>query len=195
MGSLILLREGLCAVLLHPVPKALSVQQEECPHREWMAFPGYFTMLQSPRRYTWFHGPSNVSGASPSTNTFAGKPCFGIDHWRICVFWTLLGKLCITHFPEGMGLNSDPWGLGLPWVMLELQFSIAHHYFCLLPCILTACVRSQACVCMLHLYMYKIIKKTSAWSMSIIWILLNRNGKKNSPSVLQRGSVKSRLCD
>lgn len=70
VGSLILLWEGLCAVLLHPLPKALSVQKEECPHREQIAFPGYFTMLRSPRRCTWFHVPMNAAGAYPSACSF-----------------------------------------------------------------------------------------------------------------------------
>lgn len=64
--SLSLLSEGLCAVLLHLLPKAFSVQNEECPHRERVAFPGSFTMLRSPRRCTWFHVPVNVAGAYPS---------------------------------------------------------------------------------------------------------------------------------
>lgn len=199
VGSLILLWEGLCAVLLHPVPKALSVQQEECPHRERMAFPGYFTMLHSPRRCTWFYVPMNVSGASPSAlpsaSAFAGELCFGMDHWRSCVFWTLLGKLCITDFPEGMGLNSDPCGLGLPWVMLELQFGIAHHCFCLLPRILTACVRSCLCLHVVPLHIQNHQENQCMEYEHYLNIAEQEWKREKSPSVLQRGSVKSRLCD
>lgn len=87
VGSLILLWEGLCAVPLHPLPKALSVQKEECPHRERIAFPGYFTMLRSPRRCTWFHVPMNAAGSYPSAHSSTRSFRIG----RHALWWAIGG--------------------------------------------------------------------------------------------------------
>lgn len=118
VGSLILLWEGLCAVLLHPLPNALSVQKEECPHRERITFPGYFTMLRSPRRCTWFHVPMNVAGAYPSARSSTRAFAWGhmLCNGRLVAFCLLdPTKFGVNHsfaWNYGAGLK-DPWDLGL----------------------------------------------------------------------------------
>lgn len=40
-----------------------------------------------------------------------GETCFEVGAWWSCVFWTLLGSLCITRFLQVMGLDLEIHGV------------------------------------------------------------------------------------
>lgn len=60
-----------------------------------------------------------------------GGTSFEVGGWWSCVFWTLLGLLCITQFPQVMGLG-DLWGL--LEMLLVLGFGVVHQYHGVLRC-------------------------------------------------------------
>lgn len=74
----------------------------------------------------------------------------------------------------------------------SLAFSIRAIASCGVSRLLKRCP-VRTCLCSCCSFSCEIAKQTCALGMIVVWTLLNR-GKK-SPSVLQRGSVKSRLCD
>lgn len=199
VGSLILLSEGLCAVLLHPLPKALSVQKEECPHREQIAFPGYFTMLRSPWRCTWFHVPMNVAGACPSACSsivlvWGGMLCDG-QLVRLCLLYPARCSMHLSFaWSYGSGLR-NPRGLELLSVLLVLQFGILHQYSRFSWCVLAAeeLLWDHVYIHVLFFFIWNHQANLCAEYDCYLNIVEHEN--KKNPSVLQRDSVKNRLCN
>lgn len=125
-----------------------------------------------------------------------GDTCFAMGGWWSFVFWTLLGSAWITHLPEIMGLASRiPETLGFSrgcWCC-SLAFSMSAIASCGVSQLLKrAPVRSCLCSCLVPFH-----RTSSSKPVHWVWSLSEycRTGKKESPSALQRGSVKRRLCD
>lgn len=157
-------------------------------------FSRLFHHAEESQEMPCFHVPMNVAGAYPSfsslyTQAFTGELCGG---WvaQLCL---LDPARCSVHhsfaWSFGAGLG-DPWG---SWSCLGVR--VWHSPSVPLPLVQAAEKNSCENVPMFMCCSFscEITKQTCALGMIVIWTLLNR-GKK-SPSVLQRGSVKSRLCD